>query len=84
MSKLFIVLAIALIAVGSIVLFGPLLEAAPGPSLGPVEGGTFALVRDVAQQVNAPLSIVFGLASLYYSRRSYLERKRENERSDRV
>ncbi|MDX2307268.1 MAG: hypothetical protein NW216_03415 [Hyphomicrobium sp.] len=83
MSKLFFVLAIALIAVGAIVLLGPLIEAVPGPSLGPMEEGTFAVVRDVAQQVNAPLSILFGLMSLYYSRRTYLERKRENERNGR-
>ena len=27
--------------------------------------------RELAEQVNAPLSIVFGLVSLYYSRRTY-------------
>ena len=27
--------------------------------------------RELAEQVNAPLSILFGLVSLYYSRRSY-------------
>jgi hypothetical protein len=30
-----------------------------------------ARVRDIAEQANAPLSILFGLISLYYSRRSY-------------
>ena len=28
--------------------------------------------RDMAEQVNAPLSILFGLFSLYYSRRRYI------------
>ena len=27
--------------------------------------------RDIAEQINAPLSILFGLVSLVYSRRSY-------------
>ena len=33
---------------------------------------TYARLRAVAEQVNAPLSILFGLISLWYSRRSYL------------
>jgi hypothetical protein len=28
--------------------------------------------RDMAEQVNAPLSILFGLVSLYYSRKRYV------------
>ena len=35
-----------------------------------------AQVRQVAEQVNAPLSVVVALLSLYYSRRGYLVQKR--------
>jgi hypothetical protein len=37
-------------------------------------------LRHVAEQVNAPLSIVFGLVSLFYSRRTYLIRREEVRR----
>jgi len=30
-----------------------------------------ARAREIAEQANAPLSILFGLISLFYSRRSY-------------
>ena len=31
-----------------------------------------ARARDLAEQVNAPISILFGLVSLYYSRKRYV------------
>lgn len=77
MTKIFALLAVALIATGALVLAVPRQEPAkPGArSLSPqaaVEVPTYLLrAREVAEQVNAPLSIVFGCVSLYYSRRTY-------------
>jgi len=34
-------------------------------------------VRHIAEQVNAPLSVVVALMSLYYSRKRYIESKRQ-------
>lgn len=76
MTKLFTLLAILLILTGIIVLAVPRQEprgqspglapqALPAPTL-------VSKVRDIAEQLNAPLSILFGVASLFYSRRSYL------------
>ncbi|WP_072397169.1 hypothetical protein [Hyphomicrobium sp. CS1GBMeth3] len=76
MSKVFALLAVALIATGILVLAVPREEGAPGArSLSPQavsDTPQYLLrARELAEQVNAPLSIVFGLVSLYYSRRSY-------------
>jgi hypothetical protein len=77
MSKIFALLAVALIATGILVLAVPRVqEGGPGArSLSPQaasEMPTYLLrAREVAEQVNAPLSIAFGLVSLFYSRRSY-------------
>lgn len=77
MTKIFALLAIALIATGLLVLAVPREDpSAPGArSLSPqaaVEVPSYLLrAREVAEQVNAPLSILFGFVSLYYSRRSY-------------
>ena len=76
MSKIFALLAIALIATGLLVLAVPRDEASSGArSLSPqavTETPVYLLrAREIAEQVNAPLSIVFGLVSLFYSRRSY-------------
>lgn len=76
MSKIFALLAVALIATGLLVLAVPRDEASPGArSLSPQsvsETPAYLMrARDLAEQVNAPLSILFGLVSLYYSRRSY-------------
>ena len=76
MSKVFALLAVALIATGILVLAVPREEGASGArSLSPqsvTEVPTYLLrARELAEQVIAPLSIVFGLVSLYYSRRSY-------------
>jgi hypothetical protein len=76
MSKIFALLAIALIATGALVLAVPKEEGASGArSLSPqAVSDTPAYLlraRELAEQVNAPLSILFGLVSLYYSRRSY-------------
>lgn len=75
MSKIFALLALLLIATGIVLLAVP--KDAPGGgerSLSPEVAAVPAMVaqaREIAEQVNAPLSIVFGLVSLFYSRRSY-------------
>ncbi|WP_334149375.1 hypothetical protein [Hyphomicrobium sp.] len=76
MSKIFALLAVALIATGLLVLAVPKEEGSSGArSLSPqAVSDTPAYLlraRDLAEQANAPLSILFGLVSLYYSRRSY-------------
>ncbi len=88
MSKFFALLAVALIATGLLVLAVPREEGSQGArSLSPQsvsETPAYLLrARDIAEQVNAPLSILFGLVSLYYSRRSYHINKAraESERS---
>ena len=75
MSKLFALLAILLIATGVVLLSVP--KMAPAETtrgLVPESVAVPAVIiqaREIAEQVNAPLSIVFGLVSLFYSRRSY-------------
>jgi len=58
-------------------------EELPGTrSVGPAAKKLPDLVvraRDIAEQVNAPLSIIFGLVSLVYSRRTYLLNKERAE-----
>ena len=77
MSKIFALLAVLLIATGVLVLAVPR-EGPRGPApeafsrTAPKDAGNLmAWARDIAEQANAPLSIVFGLISLYYSRRTY-------------
>lgn len=58
-------------------------SASPERSAGPNSVGIGARevpslltkARDIAEQVNAPLSILFGLMSLFYTRRTYLARR---------
>lgn len=78
MTKIFALLALLLIASGALILAVPK-PAAPPPSaersLTPTAVPPPTLVdqaREIAEKVNAPLSIVFGLVSLYYSRRTYV------------
>ncbi len=76
MSKIFALLAVALIATGILILAVPREDGSQGArSLSPQavsEVPAYLLrAREIAEQVNAPLSIMFGLVSLYYSRRSY-------------
>jgi hypothetical protein len=91
MSKIFALLAVALIATGALVLAVPRQEGATGArSFSPQavsETPAYLLkAREMAEQVNAPLSILFGLVSLFYSRRSYHINKAraESERSRSV
>ena len=83
MSKLFALLAVLLIVSGVLLLAVPKIDLTPRPGLAPDAIPVKTLVdqaRDVAEQVNAPLSIVFGLVSLFYSRRSYLVNRERAER----
>lgn len=84
MTKIFALLAVALIATGVLVLAVPREEGASGArSLSPQavsDTPPYLLrARELAEQVNAPLSIVFGFVSLYYSRRTYNINKQRAE-----
>jgi len=73
MSKLFALLAILLILSGVLVLAVPKAEVQVSAERGiaPQEMPEPKIIdqaRDIAEKVNAPLSIFFGLVSLYYSR----------------
>ncbi|MGE5267153.1 MAG: hypothetical protein ACM3L9_07295 [Deltaproteobacteria bacterium] len=77
MTKIVTLLALVLIASGVIVLAVPKPGQPPSAErpLTPqsIPAPTLAdQAREIAEKVNAPLSIVFGLVSLYYSRRTYV------------
>ena len=76
MSKIFSLLAVLLILTGIILI------AAPHPRTPPLEslpaGGMQAIVqqtREIAEQVQAPLSSLFGLISLYWNRKNFLKQQ---------
>jgi hypothetical protein len=73
MSKIVALFAILAILSGAVILAVPRQPEAVtrGPGVTPTQN-IIAQVREIADQVNAPLSIVFGLISLYYTRRTYL------------
>jgi hypothetical protein len=75
MTKVFVLLAIVLILSGGLVLFGPQAEQMATRGLAPEAVSAaptlIARAREIAEQANAPLSILFGIISLVYSRRSY-------------
>jgi hypothetical protein len=79
MSKIFALLAIVLILSGALVLAGPFLEPElASRSLAPQAAqplSLFAQVREMAEAVQAPLSIAFGVISLYWNRKNYLKQK---------
>ncbi len=80
MSKIFALLGIALILSGALVLGLPYLEETPSASrsLAPEAVGTSSLIiraREIAEIVQAPLSILFGLISLYWNRKNYLKQR---------
>ena len=83
MSKIFALLALLLIATGIVLVVVP--KDAPADAtrgLAPESVAVPAMIneaRELAEQVNAPLSIVFGLVSLFYSRRSYQVNKERAE-----
>ncbi len=86
MSKGLVAAAILLLLTGLAVIFLPLyLPAMPrggahteslGVSMTQMQVA-LARIRDLAEQVNAPLSVIVALMSLYYSRRGYMIKKRQ-------
>lgn len=80
MTKIFALLAVLLIASGAIVLVVPkstptaVTERSIGPQGAPIQS-IADQAREIAEKVNAPLSIIFGLVSLYYSRRNYIQNR---------
>jgi hypothetical protein len=74
MSKIFALLGIALIVSGALVLGLPYLEETPSASrsLAPESAASSLIVRarEIAEIVQAPLSILFGLISLYWNRKN--------------
>jgi hypothetical protein len=79
MTKVFVLLAIVLMLSGGLVLFGPQAERMAtevgtrslAPEAVSVAPSLIARAREIAELANAPLSILFGFISLFYSRRSY-------------
>ena len=79
--SIFALLALILIASGALILAVPKAdksapETSASRSLAPqaetvVESTPLDKARELAENINAPLSIIFGLLGLYYSRRSY-------------
>ena len=74
MNKLFAAFAVLLIMSGLLLLAIPREAAQTTRSAGGTSQamGLILRARELADQANAPLSILFGLASLYYSRKRYL------------
>jgi len=88
MAKIFAILGVLLIVTGIVLLAAPRPQISSMPpestrSAGPNSVGVGARevpgliskARDIAEQVNAPLSILFGLMSLFYTRRTYLAQR---------
>jgi len=80
MSKILALLAVVLIVSGALVLAVPregsqtarglaVPEALVAPSL-------IMRAREMAEMVQAPLSIAFGVISLYWNRKNYLKQQR--------
>lgn len=85
MTKIFALLGILLILTGGVLVYSRFaapnvaLERSAGPNSVGVSvreaPGLLGKARDIAEQVNAPLSILFGLMSLFYTRRTYLAQR---------
>jgi uncharacterized membrane protein len=77
MSKIFAVLAVLLIVTGAVLLAVP--KPRPEAARESVRidrvAELWSTTRELAEKVNAPLSIVFGLISLYYTRKTYVDQK---------
>ena len=85
MRWIFAVFGLALIITGAVLLLVPREEAPRAQTRGAVGPQVVSLAmraRDVADQVNGPLSILFGVISLYYSRKRYIVEK-ENHGHDK-
>ncbi len=78
MSKLIALFAIVLILSGVLLLAVPREEASGTRSAAPEAiaiPSVLVTARDIAEQVQAPLSILFGIISLYWNRKNYLKQK---------
>lgn len=86
MAKIFAVLGVLLILSGALLLAIPRHEPASASRSGAPSIGVqakeapamIAQIRGLAEQANAPLSILFGLMSLYYTRRTYMNSQRKS------
>jgi hypothetical protein len=76
---IFAVFGLALVITGAVLLLVPRedVSRAQTRSVAPQVVSLAVQARDLAEKVNAPLSILFGIVSLYYSRRRYIV-EREN------
>lgn len=87
MRVIFAVFGLLLLLTGAVLLTipreaPPTVAATRGPGSAASQVVSLAArARDVAEQVNAPLSILFGVVSLYYSRRRYVV-ERDNHGKD--
>lgn len=73
MRLIFAVFGLALLITGAVLLLVPReVTRADSRSVNPQVVSLAVQARDLAEQVNAPLSILFGLVSLYYSRKRYV------------
>jgi hypothetical protein len=87
MYKGLVAAAVLLLLSGLAVTFLPLYLPSPPRSGGLESVGTrmtqmqmtLAQVKQLAEQINAPLSVIVALMSLYYSRRGYMVQKRRAE-----
>lgn len=88
MYKALIAFALLLLVSALAVIFLPLYLPAPPRGGGNLESVgvnmtqmqvVLAQIRQIADQINAPLSVVVALMSLYYSRRGYMVQKRRAE-----
>ncbi len=81
MYKLFALFAIIIIVTGVVVLAVPKSDpVATTRSLTPEEvtvPGVLVWVRDIAEDVQAPLSILFGIVSLYWNRKNYVRQREQ-------
>ncbi len=79
MYKLFALFAIIIIVTGVVVLAVPKSDpVATTRSLTPEEmtvPSVLVWVRDIAEDVQAPLSILFGIVSLYWNRKNYVRQR---------
>jgi hypothetical protein len=70
---IFAAFGLALLLTGAVLMLVPREEQrAQTRSVAPKVVSLAVQARDLAEQVNAPLSILFGLVSLYYSRKRYI------------
>ncbi len=89
MPRSLLILAALLLVTGLAATFLPYYLPQPPRGRGALESvpvnmnqmqAMLAQVRQIAEQINAPLSVIVALASLYYSRRGYMVQKRRADR----